>query len=136
MWSVPWREAVDRSGTATAVESHQQRMSRVARGAGSPFGLERWQQLLSWTVLCCGLGGPPGCAAPGRPCGPPGGRTPFLLKLLGVGCVGTRTEPAACGPSRAPPGIITLCRQPGKLRHEAANELTQGFTAGEWRSRV
>lgn len=64
MWSVPWREAVDRSRTATAMESHQQRMSRVARSAGCRFGLERWQQLLSWTVLCCGLGGPPGCAAP------------------------------------------------------------------------
>lgn len=83
---------------------------------------------------------------PARPFVAPGGRTPFLPKLLGVGCVGTRTEPAAYGPSRAlSRSVLTVTprsrhhhplQQTGKLRHEEANELAQGFTAGERRGGV
>lgn len=81
MRSVPWREAGDRSGTTVAW--------RVA-GGSSPG---RFCAVAEVALLAV--------RPPARPFGAPGGRTPFLPKLLGVGCVGTRTEPAAYGPSRA-----------------------------------
>lgn len=112
MRSAPWQEAVGRVSSS---------VSRAACSAGSR------------------LGGLLALRPPDRPFGAPGGGTPFPLKLLGVGCVGIRTEPAAYGPPQAllrSVLTVTLCQQLGKLRHREANALAQGFTAGDWRSWV